>query len=361
MKARDGMTPEEAADLQGRRWMNQTHLGDIHLQVSLEMGRRQVMLSEVQQIKEQDVIELEKLAGEAFEIRVNDHVFALGEIVAVADVMACRVTELCHPVSSEEFNRPLKFAEPEGESSEQIAEVEEPGGGDADAELGSEFIFIPSGPFVMGGGDEDTPRNERPAHMVHLSAYFINRYPVTNQEYLDFVRGTGHRAPIHWERGTYPTGTGQHPVVNVSWQDARDYAAWTGARLPTEAEWEKAARGTDERHYPWGNRFVDGERCNGNNSVGTTTPANEYPDGRSPYGVWDMCGNVCEWCADYYDEDFYKISPGSDPRGPDEGQERVVRGGSFGETRSALRVTHRAGISEVSSRENTGFRIVMDV
>ena len=121
MKARDGMTPEEAADLQGRRWMNQTHLGDIHLQVSLEMGRRQVMLSEVQQIKEQDVIELEKLAGEAFEIRVNDHVFALGEIVAVADVMACRVTELCHPVSSEEFNRPLKFAEPEGESSEQIA------------------------------------------------------------------------------------------------------------------------------------------------------------------------------------------------------------------------------------------------
>ena len=361
MKARDGMTPEQAANLQGRRWGNQTHLGDIHLQVSLELGRKQVMLSEVQQIREQDVIELEKLAGEAFEIRVNDHLFALGEIVAVTDMMACRVTELCHSVSSEELSRPLANAKPEAPSSEERAEVEEADSGDANTALGAEFVFIPSGPFVMGGREEDTPRNERPAHTVDLSAYFIGRYPVTNQDYREFVRCTGQRDPIHWARGTFPTGTGQHPVVNVSWQDTRDYAAWIGARLPTEAEWEKAARGVDERHYPWGNRFVDGERCNGNNSVGTTTMVNEFPEGRSPYGVWDMCGNVYEWCADYYDEDYYKISPGSNPKGPDGGQERVVRGGCFGETRSALRVTHREGVSEVSSRETTGFRIVMDV
>jgi len=219
---------------------------------------------------------------------------------------------------------------------------------------------IDSGPFLMGGRDEDSPRGERPAHTVHLSSFYVGRYPVTNQDYSEFVRCTNHRVPIHWARGTFPTGMGQHPVVNVSWQDARDFAEWTGARLLTEAEWEKAARGTDERHYPWGNRFVDGERCNGNNSVGTTTIVNEFPDGRSPYGIWDMCGNVYEWCVDYYDEDYYKISPGSNPKGPDGGQERVVRGGSVGETRAALRVTHREGVNEVTSRETTGFRLAMD-
>ena len=222
------------------------------------------------------------------------------------------------------------------------------------------MIYIPAGPFTMGGREEDSPRNERPAHTVYLSAYYISRFPVTNQDYREFVMCTGHRPPIHWQRGTFPTGLGQHPVVNVSWQDARAYSEWAGARLPTEAEWEKAARGTDERPYPWGSRFVEGERCNANNMIGTTTAVNEYPDGRSPYGVWDMAGNVYEWCADYYDEEYYKVSPASNPKGPDGGQERVIRGGSYQETRAVVRVTHRAGVSEVTTRDTIGFRIAMD-
>ncbi|MEE3259670.1 MAG: formylglycine-generating enzyme family protein [Candidatus Latescibacterota bacterium] len=222
------------------------------------------------------------------------------------------------------------------------------------------MIQIPAGPFTMGGRDEDSPRNERPAHTVDQSAYYIGKTPVTNQEYREFVQCTGHRPPITWQRGTFSAGTGKHPVVNVSWQDARDYADWRCARLPAESEWEKAARGTDERSYPWGTRFTEGEQCNGNNQIGTTTPVDEYPNGRSFYGVWDMAGNVYEWCQDYFDEEYYKRSPATNPKGAEGGQERVVRGGSYQETRAALRSTARMSTSEVAIRDNTGFRLAMD-
>ena len=222
------------------------------------------------------------------------------------------------------------------------------------------MVHIPAGPFTMGGRDEDSPRSERPAHTIYQSAYYIGKTPVTNQDYREFVQCTGHRAPIHWQRGTFPPGAGKHPVVNVSWQDARDYADWRSARLPTESEWEKAARGTDERPYPWGTRFTEGERCNANNQIGTTTPVDEWPDGLSFYGVWDMAGNVYEWCYDHYDPECYKDSPTTNPRGADGGQERVIRGGRYQETRAALRTTHRIGSSEVSTRDNFGFRLAMD-
>ncbi len=222
------------------------------------------------------------------------------------------------------------------------------------------MVHVSSGPFTMGGRDEDSPRSERPAHTVFLSDYYISRYPITNQEYREFVQCTGHRIPIHWQRGTFPAGTGKHPISNVSWQDADAFARWRGARLPTEAEWEKAARGTDERPYPWGTRFTEGERCNANNQVGTTTPVDEFPDGRSFYELWDMAGNVYEWCRDHFDEEYYKSSPATNPKGPDGGQERVVRGGCYIESRAALRTTHREGVSEVTTRDTIGFRIAMD-
>jgi formylglycine-generating enzyme len=342
MSSHDKMDSEKAAELLQCRKDNIEHLADIPVEVEMELGRKEMMLSQVREIGLQDVIELDKQAGEAFEIRVNGHPFASGEVVVVTDLVACRVTSLQRPVTDL-----IPASPPEKRGSEQVF-----------SEYG--MVYIPAGPFIMGGRDEDSPRNERPAHSVVLSAYFIGQYPVTNLDFYEFVENTGHKPPIHWSKGTYPPDLGYHPVVNVTWRDAQEYAEWRGARLPTEAEREKAARGTDERHYPWGNRFVDGERCNGNNAIGATTPVNEFPYGRSPYGVWDMCGNVYEWCADYYDEDYYKVGPGANPKGPDGGQERVVRGGSFGETRAALRVTHREGVKEVASRETIGFRIAMD-
>ena len=189
------------------------------------------------------------------------------------------------------------------------------------------MIHIESGSFAMGGLEEDSPDNERPSHLVQISSFYIDTYPVTNQDYREFVNCTGQVTPVHWQRGTYPGGLARHPVVNVSYHDAKAYADWMSARLPTEAEWEMAARGDDERLYPWGNRFVDGERCNAINLVGTTLPVDEFPLGRSPFGVWDMSGNAYEWCGDYYEENYYAFSPAVNPKGPEGGQERVIRGG----------------------------------
>ena len=219
---------------------------------------------------------------------------------------------------------------------------------------------IAAGSFIMGGRDEDSPKNELPAHPVHVSTYYIGRFPVTNQDYKEFINCTGYKPPIHWQRGTFPTGMGQHPVVNVSWIDARAFADWSGGRLLTEAEWEKAAKGQEEWPYPWGERFVEGERCNSNNNIGMTTAVNEFPEGRSPYGIWDMSGNVYEWCADYFDDEYYRSSPASNPKGPDGGQEHVIRGGSFSETRAGLRVTHRGSCPETTTRDTIGFRIAMN-
>lgn len=352
--APEQMTPEEAAALLMRERENLQHLENIRMRVSVELGRKQMQLNDLLDLKTHDVIELDKMAGEAFDVRVNDYLFAVGEIVVVADLMAIRLTQVLHP--------PHALEEPLREDSATATATIIAGDGsedDVDSSVVRTMVHIPAGPFTMGGRDEDSPDNERPAHTVQLSAYFISRYPVTNMDYSEFVAATGHRAPIHWQR-SFPLGSAEHPVVNVSWQDACTYADWRGARLPTEAEWEKAARGTDERPYPWGMRFTEGERCNANNQIGTTTPVDEYDDGRSFYGVWDMAGNVYEWCWDYYDAAYYSKRPTTDPQGPESGQERVIRGGSYQETRSALRTTHRVGASEVTTRDNIGFRLALD-
>ncbi|MEW6751277.1 MAG: SUMF1/EgtB/PvdO family nonheme iron enzyme [Candidatus Latescibacterota bacterium] len=312
----------------------------MRLDLTVELGRLQSPLDLVQRIRPQDVIELDKLAGEAFEIRVNGQVFGWGETVVVGEQMACRVTGLNHPTEA-------VVAAPAPSSSVEDAAQDE-------------WVYISAGPFVMGSSDSDVPAHERPAHSVRLSAYFIGRHPVTNLDYAEFVQATRAAPPPHWPGGVFAVDAGRHPVTHVTWQDAATYARWRGGRLPTEAEWEKAARGTDERVFPWGNRFTEGERCNGANQVATTTPVNEYPDGRSPFGVWDLCGNVYEWCADYYDEGYYGVGPSTDPQGPPVGQWRVVRGGCFRDARSALRVTHRVGLDETTARDTVGFRIAMD-
>jgi sulfatase modifying factor 1 len=330
------------------KYTNLGHLRDLEVEIVAELGRKKMKLSQVLQWQPGEVLPLEKLAGEAFELRINDLPFAEVEIVVVTDLMACRLTRLVEP---------LRDAQVQGGSEETVEEIELVMEEDDPRQ---KMVYIPQGPFVMGGRDEESPNSERPSHTVYLAAYFIDPFPVVNIDYLEFVGATDYRVPVHWSRGTFPTGTGNHPVTNVTWKDAEAYAEWAGKRLPTEAEWEKAARGTDERPYPWGDRFVEGERCNSNNIIGTTTPVDEFPDGRSAYGVWDMAGNVYEWCADYYDEEYYKHSPSSNPPGPQGGQERVVRGGSYQETRASLRCTHRAGAAETYNRDNVGFRCAMD-
>jgi formylglycine-generating enzyme required for sulfatase activity len=192
--------------------------------------------------------------------------------------------------------------------------------------------LVPAGPFCMGAATSDSPATERPSHTVYLSAYNIDPFPVTNADYREFVNCTGYKTPINWQRGTFPTGMGRHPITNVSWQDAKAYCDWAGVRLSSEAEWEKAARGEEER-------------CNSTNFYGTTTPVDEFPEGRSPFGLWDMAGNAYEWINDHYDEEYYKTSPAyqSQRTGGRPGARGAWRRLPGDTCRRALHPSHRTG------------------
>jgi formylglycine-generating enzyme required for sulfatase activity len=192
---------------------------------------------------------------------------------------------------------------------------------------------------------------------------------VTNAEYAAFLQATQRDAPEHWEDGEYPAELSDHPVVNVTWNDAVAYCQWLSEnsdrtyRLPTEAEWEKAA-GWDEgvgrqRRYPWGEYF-DPEKCNTREGgLGTTTPVGQYsPDADSPRGASDMAGNVWEWCQDWFAEDYYQRSPAEDPRGPEGGSGRVLRGGSWYFSQRLARCAYRYWGYPDLRISSVGFRVV---
>ena len=184
------------------------------------------------------------------------------------------------------------------------------------------LLWIPPGDFFMGDDDQ----KDNPRRRVTLDGFWIYKTPVTVKQFLEFCASTNYTVPDPPSWGW----RNEHPVVNVSWADAAAYAEWAGVRLPTEAQWEKAARGTDGRLYPWGNAW-DATRCA--HSVGvtltTTVPRGSYPSGASPYGVLDMAGNVWEWCYDWYDETYLRFAPKRNPEGAASGDRRVLRGGSW--------------------------------
>ncbi|MDQ6950354.1 MAG: SUMF1/EgtB/PvdO family nonheme iron enzyme [Mariprofundales bacterium] len=159
-----------------------------------------------------------------------------------------------------------------------------------------EMVEIPAGAFLMGTNDPRSNDANKPEHSVTLHAYRIDKYPVTQAQYARFVVAQHYRLPLNWEGGHLPAGRELHPVNLVSWNNARDYCTWKGKQLPTEAEWEKAARGTDGRRWPWGNN-LNRKYLNTYYSARHTTPVTAYPKGASPYGVMDMAGNVSEWTA----------------------------------------------------------------
>jgi len=225
---------------------------------------------------------------------------------------------------------------------------------------GMEMVYVPGGQFVMGGPDSEGDSDEHPQHTVSLDAFWIDRYEVTNDQYRQCVGAGACDAPTHCHSGepTYnDAGKSDHPVVCVSWYDAEAYCGWAGARLPTEAEWEKAARGADGRRYPWGDEWDVG-RCNTTEAnEGGTTPVGSYsPGGGSPYGCADMAGNVWEWVADWYDDDYYSRSPDRNPRGPNSGSARVARGGSWIYTLNRARSAYRNWYIPGYTFHSYGFR-----
>jgi len=174
----------------------------------------------------------------------------------------------------------------------------------------NQMVEIPAGEFLMGTDRKQSNVHNRPQNTVYTDAYKIDKYPVTNAQYARFVAATSYRPPLHWKDGKVPEGEETHPVTMVSWKNANDYAKWAGKRLPTEAEWEKAARGTDGRRWPWGDN-MDPARLNTYYNIGRTTSYDTYPEGASVYGVMDMAGNVNEWTAD----DFLAYEGSTAPAG----------------------------------------------
>ena len=198
------------------------------------------------------------------------------------------------------------------------------------------MVLVPAGPFIMGS--EEFPR-EGPQRSVELAAYFIDRYPVTNAQFLHFVDATGHPAPVDWSGGRPAVGTDDRPAM-VSWVHADAYASWAGKRLPTEAEWEKAARGTDGRRYPWGDTFEAGRALTWETARfddRRSEPVDARPSGASPYGCEQMVGLLEEWCDDWYD-----AYPGSDYQSAGYGTEfKVLRGGAWLFTHTHARCAYR--------------------
>ena len=229
---------------------------------------------------------------------------------------------------------------------------------DADARPGREnMVLIPEGHFLMG---DDGYYFAAPQRRIWLDAYLIDKMPVTHRAYHAFCRASGYAPPQHWQRGLPPEGMAKHPVANVSLEDARAYAQWAGKALPTEAQWEKAARGTDGRRYPWGEDY-DETLCNTIGSrIGRTVPVGTYPGGASPYGVLGMCGNVWEWVDGRWDPAWYTAMPERNPNGAQEGGRHALKGGTWSTLPANCRTYARSQSLPGGCWGYCGFRCVVD-
>jgi formylglycine-generating enzyme required for sulfatase activity len=222
------------------------------------------------------------------------------------------------------------------------------------------MVLVPSGEFTMGSPTGDV--DERPPHQVYLDSFLIDKHEVTVGQYAEFLQQAGGNAPSDWKTMNQLSNK-KRPVSNVDWADAAAYCKWAGKRLPTEAEWEKAARGTDGRLYPWGNEPPTTRHANygqsGSNNNGALSPVGSFEEGKSPYGVYDMAGNVWEWVSDWYDHDYYKASPQRNPEGPPTGGFKGIRGGSWNSSPRALRSADRYWDPPTfRSQYSPGFRCV---
>ena len=231
---------------------------------------------------------------------------------------------------------------------------------------GAPMVLVPEGKFWMGSPDGEGDESEHPHHPVMLEAFYMDKFEVTVSKYAEFLRAKSRSEPMYWDQ----VDSGKHrnlPVVGVDWQDADAYCQWAGKRLPTEAEWEKAARGTDRRMYPWGNEQPTARLANFGKEYTINVyderlaPSDSYEMGKSPYGFHHMAGNVWEWVADWYDEHYYSKSPARNPTGPSSGEYRVLRGGSWLNEPVNVRSADRYRLTPSLRLVYIGFRCAQDI
>ena len=231
---------------------------------------------------------------------------------------------------------------------------------------GAPMVLVPAGEFWMGSDNEHSSDDWHPRHQVSLDAFYMDKFEVTVARYAEFVGSTNRSEPKYWDQ-VDSRKHGTLPVVGVDWHDAEAYCQWAGRRLPTEAEWEKAARGTDERIFPWGHEQPTERLANSGKRrlwakiyEDYLAPVDSYDAGKSPYGLHHMAGNVWEWTADLYDENYYSKSPARNPKGPSSGEDRVFRGGSLGSAPFNVRSYFRTRHSPTTRIFDIGFRCAQD-
>lgn len=240
-------------------------------------------------------------------------------------------------------------------------------GHDTDQRDPVEMVIIPAGPFIFGSSKETGREDEWPRRKIVLHSFAIDKFEVTNARFLAFVKQTGHRYPPNpYGEGLLKSvrGIENLPVVQVNWYDASEYCQWAGKRLPTEAEWEKAARGSDGRMYPWGNVPPTKNHANFErdwDGTHTLHPAGGLPEGNSTYGVADMAGNAREWVQDWYHPEYYGKAPSRNPQGPENGVLRVIRGGSWHSPVQDIRAAARGKGGFALKTHGVGFRCAKDV
>ncbi len=229
-----------------------------------------------------------------------------------------------------------------------------------------DMVVIPSGTFVRGSAEGEGRLDEQPRRKIFLNGYAIDKYEVSNARYIEFLKETLHKAPMN-VYGDKPLmeeeGIDDLPGVQVTWHDAVDYCFWAGKRLPTEAEWEKAAGGVQPRLFPWGDSPPDAKKVNFEKdwtNKQTLLDVTALPDGQSPYGLFHMSGNVREWDQDWYDSESYHQAPERNPKGPESGILKVVRGGSWRSFEADLRVTSRGKGGFALKTHGIGFRCARD-
>jgi iron(II)-dependent oxidoreductase len=228
------------------------------------------------------------------------------------------------------------------------------------------MVRIPSGWFLMGSdptADEDAGPQEQPQRWVYLDEFEIDRYEVSNSHYLRFVLATGRVGPPYWKADPFSDKMAMHPVIGVSWIEADAFCRWVGKRLPTEAEWEKAARGPDGRIFPWGNEpagWLKSNIAHPGSKRGVKYPplanVNRYDRGVSPYGVYQLAGNVAEWVSDWFDPEYYHYGTSFNPTGPEWGEDHVYRGGSWNEDPEVARSAGRGAGAPDHRSYLIGFR-----
>jgi formylglycine-generating enzyme required for sulfatase activity len=222
------------------------------------------------------------------------------------------------------------------------------------------MVEIPAGEFVMGSDGTQALEDERPAHRVWLDTYAMDQFEVTTAQYAAFLTAQPRPVPWLWDAVNLKQH-GDRPVIGVDWADADAYCRWKGTRLPTEAEWEKAARGTDARLYPWGAQLPNDKLAN--YALGARfsysqvlMPVDSYERGKSPYGLYQMAGNAWEWVSDWYGASYYEHSPVKNPIGPEQGQFKVLRGGSWSDLPKYLLTYGRFRLLPETRNSYTGFR-----